>query len=67
MRARPSNREPTGNPRVTSERVQRVRIAREALRLRESVLRYLRAGDPTRAGEPLFAASPEVWTFLLRV
>jgi len=52
---------------MTSLRAQRVAIARAALALRESVLAWLSGPDLGGSRESLRAASPEAWTFFLRV
>jgi len=50
-----------------SERARRARTVREALRLRGAVLAHLGARDVEVSHAPLLAASPDAWTFFLRV
>ncbi|HEX7978454.1 MAG TPA: hypothetical protein VF461_07625 [Gemmatimonadaceae bacterium] len=52
---------------MRTERVRRAHAARSALSLRDAVLRYLGASGLGSAREPLLAAAPASWSFLLRV
>jgi hypothetical protein len=52
---------------VTTERARRAHVARSSLSLRDAVLRFLGASGLDSAREPLVAAAPESWSFLLRV
>jgi hypothetical protein len=52
---------------VTTERARRAHVAASALALRDAVLCFLGASGLDSTREPLLAAAPESWSFLLRV